>query len=143
MFGPFGTVGIGDVITGHISYDTGLGNPDQQPGDPNVGVYDLLDFVIDQAVVGITPLGIAVQRVPPIPNLDPNAPPDLGDDLFRAAGSIDIGGMMFIVGLTRCPPAVRSRRAAEPPTRSSARPRLDRLRRSRHALRCADMPVSD
>jgi hypothetical protein len=100
VFGPFGTVDLGDVITGHISYDTGLGNPDQEPGDPNLGVYDLLDFVIDQAVVGITPLGIGVQRVPPIPNLDPNAPPDLGDDLFRAAGSIDIGGMMFIVGLT-------------------------------------------
>jgi len=99
VFGPFGTVNLGDVITGRISYETGPGNPDQNPGDPDLGVYDLLEFVIDQAVVATTPEGIGVLRDPPVPVLDPMAPPDLGSDQFRAVGSFDIGGTMFIVAL--------------------------------------------
>ena len=100
VFGPPGTVDLGDVITGRISYDNGSGNPDQEPGDANLGVYDLLEFVVDQAVVAITPVGVGVQRIAPIPNLDPMAPPDLGSDRFSAAGSFDFGAMMFIVTLT-------------------------------------------
>ena len=99
VFGPFGTVNLGDVITGHIVYETGLGNPDQSPGDPNLGTYDLLAFVIDQAVVAIAPEGIGVLRSPPSVVIDPMAPPDLGSDRFVAVASFDIGATMFLVAL--------------------------------------------
>jgi hypothetical protein len=99
VFGPFGTVNLGDVITGHLSYETGAANPDQDPGDPQLGVYDLLGFVIDQAAVAIAPEGIAVFHEPPSIVIDPMAPPDLGSDRFLAAGSFDIGGTMFLVRL--------------------------------------------
>jgi hypothetical protein len=99
VFGSFGTVNLGDVVTGHIAYETGPGNPDQDPGDPDLGLYDLLEFVIDQAVVPIAAEGIGILRIPPAVVIDPMAPPDLGSDFFRAVGSFDIGGTMFIVSL--------------------------------------------
>jgi hypothetical protein len=100
VFGPLSSVNIGDIITGRLSYETGPGNPDQQPGDSNIGLYDLLEFVIDQAVVPITPDGILVFRAPPVPQLDPNAPPDPGSDLFRAVGAFESGGDGYVVALT-------------------------------------------
>jgi hypothetical protein len=97
VFGQFSSVNIGDIITGRFSYETGPGNPDQMPGDPNAGLYNLLTFEIDQAVVPITPDRLGVLRVAPVPQLDPNAPPDLGRDLFVAAGAFNVGADNYIV----------------------------------------------
>jgi hypothetical protein len=98
VFGPFSSVSLGDIITGHISFEAGPGNPDQDPGDPDAGVYTLLEFVIDQAVVAIAPDGVGILRVPPVPVLDP-LPPDVGRDLFAAVGRFDIGGDGYVVSL--------------------------------------------
>lgn len=73
---------LGSPFTGRFSYETGPANPDQVPGDANLGVYDLLTFEIDQADVPLTPFGVAVVREPPIPTLPP-LPPDLGSDRLR------------------------------------------------------------
>ena len=86
VFGPLGTVVVGDVITGHFSYEIGLGNPDLDPGDPNTGVYSLLTFDVDQAVVSITPVGVAVLLSPvPLQQIPAN-------DRLRVVGSFDLGG---------------------------------------------------
>lgn len=89
IFGPFSTVQINDVFTGNFSYLTGPGNPDQEI-DPELGVYDVVDFHIDQAVVAITPLRVAVTHSPGLPTLPP-APPDLGTDGFSVAGTFQLG----------------------------------------------------
>ena len=90
VFGPFGTVQINDEFTGRFAYMTGPGNPDQDMADPEIGIYDLIDFVIDQAVVDITPLAIAVRHRPGVPTLDP-LPLDPGTDGFNVIGSFMLG----------------------------------------------------
>ena len=50
IFGPYSGVQVNDVFTGHFSYITGPGNPDQETNDPELGHYSVVDFVIDQAV---------------------------------------------------------------------------------------------
>jgi hypothetical protein len=90
VFGPFNGVNINDVFTGRFSYMTGPGNPDQQPADLQLGAYNAIGFEIDQAVVSITPFGIAVTHVPPLATLPP-LPPDFGTDSFSAVGTFQIG----------------------------------------------------
>jgi hypothetical protein len=90
IFGPFGTVQLNDVFTGRFSYLAGPGNPDQEPGDPNLGVYQLVDFELDQAVVPITPFAIGVTHQPWLPTLPP-LPADLGTDGFAVAGTFMAG----------------------------------------------------
>ena len=90
VFGPFSGVQINDVFTGRFSYMTGPGNPDQQPGDPELGAYNAIGFEIDQAVVSIAPFGIAVTHEPPVVTL-PMTPPDFGTDGFSAVGTFQIG----------------------------------------------------
>jgi len=90
VFGPFGTVQINDVFTGRFSCMVGSGNPDQEPSDPELGLYDVQEFVTDQAVVNIAPVGIGVLHFPPMAVLDP-LPPDPGTDAFSIAGACTIG----------------------------------------------------
>ena len=75
FFGPPGSVQVGDVFSGHFAYEIGAANPDQLPGDPEIGVYDLLDFGLDQAVVPLTPVGVEVRHEPGGITIPP-APPD-------------------------------------------------------------------
>ena len=90
VFGPFNTVQVGNLFSGRFSYMTGPGNPDQEMGDPEFGLYDLLDFVLDQSVVSMTPFGIGVTHEPGMPTLDP-LPPDLGTDRFSIVGTFMTG----------------------------------------------------
>jgi hypothetical protein len=90
IFGPFGTVQINDVFTGRFSYITGPTNPDQEMSDAQLGGYDVVDFVLDQAFVPITPLAIVVSHVPGTPTLPP-LPPDVGTDGFSVVGSYLLG----------------------------------------------------
>ena len=85
VLGPFNTVDVNDVFTGHFSYMTRPTNPDQQPGDPELGFYNLVELVIDQGVVPITPFAVLVTHDPPMPTLPPS-PVDLGTDGFVVAG---------------------------------------------------------
>jgi hypothetical protein len=87
LFGATGTVQIGDPFTGHFSYEVGPSNPDQEPGDPEVGAYNLTEFVVDQSLVPWTSiLGVSVQHVPPIGTFPPD-PPDPGRDVLRAVAT--------------------------------------------------------
>lgn len=80
LFGAPGTVNVGDPFSGHFSYLVGPGNPDQLPAEPSIGVYDLLDFVVDGGVATFSGLSLVlVSRTPPAPALPP-APPDPGAD---------------------------------------------------------------
>ena len=90
IFGPFGTVQINDVFTGRFSYVTGPTNPDQEMGDAQLGGYNVIDFMIDQAFVPITPRAIVVSHVPGTPTLPP-LPPDLGTDGFSVVGTYLLG----------------------------------------------------
>ncbi len=85
VLGPFNTVDVNDVFTGRFSYMTGPTNSDQQPGDPELGFYNLVELVIDQGVVPITPFAVLVTHDPPMPTLPP-VPVDLGTDGFTVAG---------------------------------------------------------
>lgn len=62
LFGPLGTVMAGDSFSGHFSYEIGPGNPDQLPGDPDRGAYDIIDLVIDGSTVPLTPAGFGIIR---------------------------------------------------------------------------------
>jgi hypothetical protein len=99
VFGPFGMVQLNDLVTGRFSYETGVGNPDQMPGDPEIGVYSLVGFEIDQAVVDIAPLAVVIFHQEPLPVVDPMAPPSPGTDAFTAAGQYEIGDTLFIVSV--------------------------------------------
>lgn len=86
FFGPPGSVQAGDAFSGHFAYETGTTNPDQLPGDPEVGVYDVLSFAIDQAVVPLTPVGIEITHEPGGITIPP-APPDPGLDRVRVVAT--------------------------------------------------------
>ena len=98
VFGPFGGVQVNDVFTGSFSYMTGPGNPDQEVSDLELGVYHVVDFVIDQAVVTITPLGIGVTHRQGTPVLPPGSP-DLGTDGFSVAGTFLAGEDTKVISL--------------------------------------------
>jgi hypothetical protein len=90
LFGAPGTVEIGSPFTGRITYETGPTNPDQEPSDPEIGAYALVELVIDQSVLDpFTPLGIGVVHDPPGFTIPP-APPDLGRDWFIARADDDL-----------------------------------------------------
>ena len=59
-------------------------------GDPELGGYDIVEFVIDQASVTITPLAVVVTHKPGIPTLPP-LPEDLGTDGIGIFGSYELG----------------------------------------------------
>jgi hypothetical protein len=86
VLGPFNSVQLNDEFTGRFSYMTGPGNPDQELGDPELGAYNIVDFVIDQALVTITPMVAIVTHRPGILTLPP-LPPDLGTEGFSVIGS--------------------------------------------------------
>jgi hypothetical protein len=79
-----GTVSIGDPFSGRLVYEVGPANPDQQPADPEVGAYDLVELVVDQSVLpAFAPSVIGVLHQPGLPTIPP-VPPDLGRDWFFA-----------------------------------------------------------
>jgi hypothetical protein len=91
-------VQINDAFTGRFSYLAGPGNPDQMPADPKLGAYNVLDFIIDQSAVSITPLAAVVRHEPGLPTLPP-LPPDLGTDSISIAGTFLSGGLTRVVSL--------------------------------------------
>jgi hypothetical protein len=88
IFGQPGTVQINDLFTGRFSYMSGPSNPDQNLADLQQGVYNVIDFQINEAVVPITPLAVVVTHRPGVPQLDPMAEPDPGTDGLSIVGSI-------------------------------------------------------
>jgi hypothetical protein len=90
VFGSPPTTAINDPFSGRFSYMIGSGNPDQTPGDPKIGQYNLVALELDQAVVTIAPAGIIVQHDPGLPQLDPMAPP-AGFDRFSVVGTFSDG----------------------------------------------------
>lgn len=74
LFGPPGTVSVGDTFTGRFSFDDGPGNADQSPGDSNLGVYDLSAFQVDGTALTILGGTILVQLSNTIV-IGPNPPP--------------------------------------------------------------------
>ncbi len=84
LFGAPGTVQVGDPFTGHLTYETGPGNPDQVPADSVHGFYEVVEVVVDQSVLApFSPLGITVTHDAPKATVPPN-PPDVGKDWFVA-----------------------------------------------------------
>jgi hypothetical protein len=81
LFGPPGSVQLGDGFTGRFAYEIGAANPDQAPGDPTVGQYELLEFVVDQSAPPLvtTLFAALVTHDPGLPTLPP-LPPDPGTD---------------------------------------------------------------
>jgi hypothetical protein len=90
VLGPFNTLQLNDIFTGRFSYVTGPTNPDQEPGDPELGFYNLVEFVVDQGVVPITPFGVGVRHEPPLPTLPP-LPVDVGTDGVIVSGRFMAG----------------------------------------------------
>jgi hypothetical protein len=89
LFGAPGAVKIGQLVTGHFSYEVGPGNPDRVPADPEMGFYTLTDFVVDQAVASSSPpVGVGTRHQPGLPTLPP-APPDPGLDRFSVVAQSD------------------------------------------------------
>lgn len=86
LFGPFLGVTVGDSFSGEFSYEIGPSNPDQNPGDPDTGVYDLLAFSITGAGATFTPNTIRIRQEQPM-NAIPPAPASPGAD--RIALEID------------------------------------------------------
>ncbi len=84
LFGP-GAV-VGSPFTGRLAYEVGPTNPDQSPGDPDVGFYDLMSFEIDQSSVPLTPFAVSVVRDEPGVTLPP-LPPDPGEDRLRVVAT--------------------------------------------------------
>jgi hypothetical protein len=73
LFGTPSSVLIGDTFSGHFSYEVGPGNPDQLP-DPEQGIYNVIDFVVDDAVVPLSGALICVTNRPPIATFPPRPP---------------------------------------------------------------------
>ena len=96
LFGPLGLVTVGDPFTGHFSYEVGLGNPDQSPGDSEVGIYDALEFAIDGSpLVFQNPrIGVTHLFVPSIAPLEP-----ISIDSFRVIAETP-GAPHFSASLT-------------------------------------------
>jgi hypothetical protein len=72
LFGPFGSPVVGDPFSGRFAYAVGPGNPDQAPGDSEVGRYTLSEFVVDGATAAFGDMSIVVQHAAPVPGLPPN-----------------------------------------------------------------------
>ena len=91
LFGPPGTVQVGDPFTGHFSYEVGPVNPDQLPDDSQLGRYELTAFVVDQSAAPLetTPFGVGVTHQPGLPTLPPS-PPDLGLDRLSIVSTSDV-----------------------------------------------------
>ena len=79
--GLFGASQVGDPFSGHFSYEIGPSNPDQLPADPELGFYNAINFVVDNAPFSLTLHGIGITHKPGLPTLAP-LPPDPGTDSF-------------------------------------------------------------
>ncbi len=82
LFGPPSVVQIGDPFTGRFTYEFGPGNPDQSPGNPDVGQYDAIDLTVDNAVVPLSSPEILIRHRAPLGTFPPD-PPDPGLDAFE------------------------------------------------------------
>jgi hypothetical protein len=98
VFGTPASVDVNDAFTGRFAYMAGPGNPDQEPADAKVGLYELASFELDQAIVPLTPLRVVVQHDPGTPPLDPMAPPP-GFDAFTVAATFPDGMLTRTVSL--------------------------------------------
>ena len=96
LFGPVGLVTVGDPFTGHFSYETGPGNPDQAPGDSEVGIYNALEFVVDGSPLIFQNPGISVLHLF-VPALFPLEP--ISIDRFRVVAATP-GAPHFSANLT-------------------------------------------
>lgn len=76
LFGPPGTVAVGDAFSGRFSYEIGPGNADQVPGDAMTGRYALTGFAVDGGVAPFGPMAVVVQLVDPVGGVfpDPGTP---------------------------------------------------------------------
>jgi hypothetical protein len=82
LFGPPGTAQIGDPFSGHFTYEFGPGNPDQSAADPELGEYNAIELIVDEAVVPLSSPRIAIRHRPPLGTFPPD-PPDPGLDAFE------------------------------------------------------------
>lgn len=89
LFGAFGGVSVGDAFGGEFSFEVGAGNPDQDPGDLEIGVYNLNGFSVFGSTAVITPNFIVVEHEPPGVALPPAVPSPGGDRFYV---SIDVVG---------------------------------------------------
>jgi hypothetical protein len=100
LFGGIGTVNVGDPFTGWVTYEVGVGNPDQLPADPEVGLYQALAFVLDNSAIALVNPRIGIRNRHPIPTLPP--PPDPGENVFAilagATGSVYGGIRLTLSG---------------------------------------------
>jgi hypothetical protein len=94
LFGPFGSVNVGDPFTGHFSYALGLGNPDQLPADPEVGRYNGLEFVVNGAAIVFDAPLIAVQH-----NFTATLPPAPPSSFDRFAVFSASPGSLYLSGI--------------------------------------------
>lgn len=83
LFGPIGTVEVGDPFSGRFSYEIGAGNPDGLPADPTRGLYAAVELVVDGSVAPLGTLSILVQLREPGLVIDPPTP---GFDRFTLLG---------------------------------------------------------
>jgi hypothetical protein len=94
LFGPFTSVNVGDLFTGHFSYEIGPGNPDQLPGDPERRRYDGLEFVVDGAAIAFEPpvIGVTHDQILTLPPAPP-ASFDRFAVLSSSPGSLYLNGI--------------------------------------------------
>lgn len=87
LFGSPATVG--GNFSGHFSYDTGSGNPDQLPADLDKGVYNLIELVVDNAVNPLSPGIIGITLQPGLPCVLPCTPSPGANRFSISASSPD------------------------------------------------------
>jgi hypothetical protein len=86
LFGHPSSVQLGDTFTGRFSYEVGPANPDQAP-DPQLGFYNLTEFVIDQSLLPpLALVGVGITHEPGLPVIFPN-PPNPGRDWFSVTAT--------------------------------------------------------
>lgn len=97
LFGASGAVSVGDSFSGAFSYVVGVENPDQAPGDPELGQYDVLAASLDGTLLPLDPsiFGAVVRHESPQPTVPP-APPDDGLDAFSIPVGLNIGAYAII-----------------------------------------------
>jgi hypothetical protein len=72
LFGPPGTVAVGDPFSGRFSYAIGPGNADQEPADAATGRYALTGFAVDGSVAPLGSMSVVVRLVEPVGGVFPD-----------------------------------------------------------------------